>query len=126
MVKRDGPRAVYDHDNTWDYASRYAFFLTFERWPVQANHHCDNPLCCNTGPGHVYEGTQQQNIADRDARSRRKAPRGEASAKSKLTQTQVDEIRRRYTGKHGQQTDLAHESSVSVSTINKIVRGVNW
>lgn len=31
-------------------------------------HKCDNPLCCN--PAHLEEGTQQQNIADREARGR--------------------------------------------------------
>ena len=35
---------------------------------LQANHHCDNKLCVN--PNHLYVGTQQDNIRDRDNRGR--------------------------------------------------------
>lgn len=34
---------------------------------MQALHHCDNPPCCN--PGHLYEGTNGDNMRDRRERS---------------------------------------------------------
>lgn len=30
----------------------------------QANHACDNRACISTAPGHIYEGTQSQNIRE--------------------------------------------------------------
>jgi hypothetical protein len=32
-------------------------------------HKCDNPSCCN--PSHLFEGTQRENILDRDSKGRR-------------------------------------------------------
>jgi hypothetical protein len=117
----------YDHDGTYDYAHRYAWFLTYSKWPEpQANHTCDNGLCCNVR--HMYEGTQQQNIIDRDARSRRRAPHGEASALARLTQDQVDEIRALYI--KGSRTTgtvaLGKRFGVDTSTIWNVVTGRTW
>jgi hypothetical protein len=36
---------------------------------MQANHSCDNPPCVNVSAGHVYEGTQAENMADRMRRT---------------------------------------------------------
>jgi hypothetical protein len=35
---------------------------------LEALHTCDAPSCCN--PAHLYEGSQTQNMADREARGR--------------------------------------------------------
>jgi hypothetical protein len=35
---------------------------------LQVNHRCDNPLCIN--PEHLYIGTQDDNMRDRDIRGR--------------------------------------------------------
>lgn len=116
---------VYDHDGTWDYVHRYAWFLAYGSWPVpQANHHCDNPPCCNVK--HMYEGTQADNVRDRDARNRRQGPRGELSGRAILTDAQVTEIRSRYTGARGQQSQFSQEYGVHVSTIHLIVKGTHW
>jgi len=43
-------------------------------------HHCDNPPCCETEPsdaypeGHLFIGTQTENVADMDAKGRRVNP----------------------------------------------------
>jgi hypothetical protein len=40
-------------------------------WPAeQALHHCDNPPCCETAPGHLYIGTHRQNMQDMVERGR--------------------------------------------------------
>lgn len=54
-------------------AHRTAFALANEREPeLSVLHTCDNPPCCQ--PLHLYEGTQQQNMRDREERGR--TPRG--------------------------------------------------
>jgi DNA-binding CsgD family transcriptional regulator len=52
-------------------------------------HHCDNPSCVN--PQHLFLGTIQDNMDDRNAKGRQ--ARGERNAPSKLTEAQVLAIR---------------------------------
>jgi hypothetical protein len=54
-------------------------------------HTCDNPGCVN--PGHLYLGTQQDNVRDRDARQRRAPPKGSLNGRATLTEKQVVAIR---------------------------------
>jgi hypothetical protein len=54
-------------------------------------HRCDNPACVN--PAHLYLGSHQDNMLDRDARGRRRAPSGERNGNSKLREDQVRRIR---------------------------------
>lgn len=61
-------------------AHRVAFALANQREPVlPVLHRCDNRPCCQ--PLHLYEGTQAQNIADRDQRGR--TARGERNGRYK-------------------------------------------
>lgn len=53
-------------------------------------HSCDNPSCIN--PAHLGVGTQQQNVADREARGRRDV-RGEQVGTAKLSVSDVVAIR---------------------------------
>src|SRR5690349_18751122 len=57
-----------------------------------ALHSCDEPLCCN--PAHLWEGSNDDNIADRQAKGR--SLTGERNHKSALTESAAREIRRRY------------------------------
>lgn len=52
--------------------------------------------------------------------------RGEVHGRAKLTEEDVHEIRRRYTGVYGDQTKLAREFGVSQALVAKIVRGDLW
>ena len=66
-IDRDGYGKYHGHG-----AHSEAFRLANGREPeLSVLHTCDNPPCCN--PDHLYEGTQQQNIADRVARRRNAA-----------------------------------------------------
>lgn len=100
-------------------------------------HKCDNPPCCN--PGHLFIGTQTDNMADMRAKGRsatgdrngsRTKPenlvRGEKHPQSKLTNAQINEIRIRYKSGLANQYDLAKEYNVCQPTISAIVAGKYW
>jgi hypothetical protein len=102
-------------------------------------HKCDNRKCVN--PEHLFLGTSQSNTDDMMQKGRDKFPKpgskppgsfkvGVDHAKSKLTEEQVLEIRRRairgnryYTGN---KRELAKEFGVAYTTITAIVRGICW
>lgn len=124
---RDG-RGLFDFSNRTIYAHRAAWFFTFGQWPTpQANHTCDNPLCCN--PAHLYQGTQRDNIADRERRGRTAIQSGDRNHNARLTQEQVIEIRATYRpgsrGPYGAGY-LARRHGVHRHTIQLIGRGQTW
>lgn len=60
-------------------AHRVAWTLAHGEIPegVCVLHHCDNPPCVEAGPGHLFLGSQADNVADRDAKGRHKSASGE-------------------------------------------------
>lgn len=80
-------------------------------------HHCDTPACVN--PEHLFLGTDADNVHDCVAKGR---ARGGGNGGWKLTREIHDEIRSRYTGAWGQQSELAREYDVHPSTIGVIVK----
>lgn len=83
-------------------------------------YHCDNPKCCN--PEHLYVGTNEDNVKDRQARGRSKGAAGEKNTKAKLTENDVLIIRKS-TGTHA---SLGRKYGVSYSTISAIRSGKTW
>lgn len=83
-------------------------------------HTCDNPLCIN--PDHLILGTQADNVADREARGRRKDINGEMIGTSKLTAAQVYEIR----ASKLSCSKLAEIYGVDKSNISSIKTGKSW
>lgn len=88
-------------------------------------HKCDNPKCIN--PDHLFIGTQQANIADRQnkCRSNGGSLQGEKNKSAKLTNMQVAEIKRAIADGCPQK-DLAIKYSVSATTIWAIKHGLKW
>lgn len=86
-----------------------------------ALHRCDNRGCVN--PDHLFPGTQQDNMADCVAKGRKE--RGERSAKAKLTEAAVREIRRRYAD-FASLPELAADFDVHPATIRAVVTGLTW
>lgn len=100
-------------------------------------HRCDNPSCVR--PDHLFLGTHQENMDDCQEKGRYQRGlrngrytkpesilRGEENGASKLTQEQVDEIRRRYAEEDISQGRLAVGYGITQQTISKIIRGERW
>ena len=87
---------------------------------AEAAHSCGNRLCVN--PSHLRWATRAENEADKIAHGT--SNRGERNWASKLTSSDVIEIRRLYDSV--EVTDLANKYSVTNSTIIKIQRRERW
>lgn len=88
-------------------------------------HHCDTPLCMNY-EGHLWTGTQGENMADMWSKGRGVDNCGERHGMAKLTEAAVQEIRSRYAAGGSSQRILADEFGVSPVTIHSVVRGTTW
>jgi len=98
---------------------------------MRALHRCDNPPCCrNDGAqSHLFEGTDADNVADRTAKGRGADVRGERNGAAKLTNQQVQYIKRRWTELgpgYGHKTQIAHETSVPVRLVYGVTGGRRW
>lgn len=102
-----------------------------------ACHRCDNRACCN--PAHLFLGTHQDNMRDRDAKRRvahgAKSPavlhpdkivRGEANSNARLTVDDVIAIRAAPGKTREEIAPLAERFGVSISHIRKIRSGRIW
>jgi hypothetical protein len=89
-------------------------------------HRCDNPSCVR--PGHLFLGTQADNVADMNAKRRHwrfaDAPE-KACLAVKLSWRAVRTIRRRVAAGEVQRR-LAREYGVSPATLCRIIKGKAW
>lgn len=86
-------------------------------------HTCDNPSCVN--PEHLFLGTDKDNSVDREAKGRGNQQYGSRCGKSKLNESQVEEIKKLLKLKT-QQKKVAEIFNVSTATINAIKTGKTW
>lgn len=102
-------------------AHRVGYELHCGEIPAGMNvcHRCDNRACVN--PDHLFLGTHQENIADRNAKGRQS--RGETHGTAKLTERDVLAIRR-LSGRS--QREMARDFGVTRSAIQSILRGDVW
>ena len=87
-------------------------------------HHCDNRKCCN--PNHLFLGTHQDNMLDRDNKNRGVTFKGEEHGRAELTEAQVLEIRARYAKGGYTHRGLAEEYNLVHSQIGFIIRHQSW
>lgn len=86
-------------------------------------HSCDNRACIN--PKHLFVGTRQDNVDDREAKGRNKVRRGSENTSSKLTESLVQSIRA---------AKAAGETTVSIAkkfgmhrcSIRRAISGQTW
>jgi hypothetical protein len=83
-------------------------------------HTCDNPRCCR--PGHLWQGTHADNMADRDRKRGKYQAKGERAGPSKLT----DEQARAILNDKRKLTEIAVEYGVCISTVSHIRNRRNW
>jgi len=108
-------------------AHQVAWELTFGPIPLEmlVCHICDNRKCAN--PNHLFLGSFQKNIEDRDMKHRGKIPdnRGEKHGMSKLKREDILEIRRmRQEG--STQKEIAVRFGIVRQTVSKILLGKAW
>lgn len=116
-------------------AHRFSFIIHFGyiSSSVLVCHSCDNPGCVR--PDHLWVGTQQDNIADRDTKGRTAAgeqngaktqpqtrPRGEKHGNSVFTEEVVKNVLRR----NEKPSVIAAELGVSESAIKHIKKRRTW
>jgi hypothetical protein len=86
-------------------------------------HHCDNPSCVK--PGHLFLGTNQDNMTDMVNKGRSRKSRGVLNPSAKLTIHQVMEIKKRL--KTGESpTSMANDYPVSRNLLYAMRNGDVW
>ena len=109
----DGYGTIY-RNGTMQLAHRVSWYLEHGYMPEEhVLHECDIPACVN--PSHLFLGTQRDNMRDAVRKGR----------KSRISQTDVDEIRR-LVASGIKQKDVAKQFDISKQYVNGIVRGHNW
>ena len=83
-------------------------------------HKCDNKLCVN--PEHLFLGTHQDNIDDRERKNRNNHVVGENVPTSKLTENEVIKIR----NSNLSSRKLAEIYGLNKTSILDIKNGINW
>jgi hypothetical protein len=109
---------------------RFVHRLEYEAWngPIPDGlcvlHKCDNPSCYNIH--HLFLGTRKDNNDDKIAKGRGKWARGEQSGRSKLTESQVIEIKRLIKQRKLNLNQISKLYGVTNMAIHRIKNGTAW
>ena len=87
-------------------------------------HKCDNRKCIN--PDHLFVGTRQDNVDDRESKNRNIVKTGESNPTSKLTQKIVKNCRWENAFQGVSVYSLAKKYGVNKKTMQNAVKGVTW
>jgi len=121
------PGPLYDEDVYRVRAHRLSWEIHNGKVPdgLSVLHDCDNPSCVN--PGHLYVGTQQQNVLDRAIRRRGKEHRqtGRKNDNAKLTENDVRAIVAMIKAGKSQMV-VATTFGIAQSYVSKLARRQFW
>jgi hypothetical protein len=106
--------------------SRVSWIIHFGQIPDKlfVCHKCDNRACVN--PEHLFLGTNSDNMADMKTKDRQPKFYGEEHNRSKLTSSQVIEIRHLYSTGDCSFNKLARMFNVAKGNIVFIVKRKTW
>lgn len=106
-------------------AHRIMWTVSFGAIPGDLNvlHKCDTPACVN--PAHLFLGNHLDNMKDMEQKGRRAVRRGHAVKGSRLTESDVLEIRTAFTNGTSR-GDLAQRYGVTKSAICRALLGTSW
>ena len=91
---------------------------------MEVCHKCDNPCCVN--PDHLFVGTRQDNIDDRESKHRNNPPKGSSNGRAKLSEADVLSARLERAQKNISFQKLADKYGVSKKTIQNAIKGRTW
>lgn len=91
---------------------------------MEVCHKCDNPCCVN--PEHLFVGTRQDNIDDREAKGRNHPPQGSNNGRAKLTESDVLSARFERLKKKTSYQKLAEKYGVSKRAMQNAINGKTW
>jgi hypothetical protein len=119
-IIKDGYGCFYRGKRKRFLAHQVAYFIEHGPFdPLCVLHTCDKSSCVN--PNHLFLGTRIDNIKDMDQKNRRTILLGELQGRAKLTDIQVEEIRRKYIPWLVTYKILGKEYGVDPSQIEHIV-----
>lgn len=87
-------------------------------------HKCDNRCCIN--PDHLFAGTRQDNVDDREQKGRNVVSRGESNGMARLTADDVCAARNERAINGTSYQALANKYGVAKKTIMEAVKGTSW
>lgn len=113
-------------DGCTRYAHRVAWLLTYGPIPKKMCicHRCDNEPCCN--PAHLFLGAYADNNTDRNQKGRSASEKGEDNPQSKITEEQVQAIRKEYATGRITQEKIACHYGLTQGCISLLVRRKRW
>lgn len=87
-------------------------------------HKCDNPKCVR--PSHLFLGTNKDNYIDCARKGRLNREHGEDRYNAKLTEKDVEEIRRKYVKRKYGSIRIASEYGVSQTAVLNVINRLRW